>query len=232
MSFLQGNRFVRTEFAARRVLRAYENRCGALDLPVPVEAVAERLCDLTLLRRKLGRLGKGTLGGLDLDRRLLLVEERIDYQPRIAFTVAHEIGHYTLHVAEGRQQLLPNADYFVPNARERESEADLFAAALLMPQVDLFRLVSDKPKYANAALRVSALAYTFGVSWSAMTRRILTLNDYYRVTKEESLPEGFDLLAEFCRENTYSNPRLPLVSGSVATSLRSRSSATRQYRLF
>lgn len=83
---------------------------------------------------------------------------------RKKFTLAHELGHHFLH--EGVKLRLDNLDYSsnTKNALE-ESEANYFAAALLMPKELLIRLL-------NKNKGVEEIAKYFGVSLSAARNRI------------------------------------------------------------
>lgn len=67
---------------------------------------------------------------------------------RKRFTIAHELGHLTLHLTSGELEFVDNADSFRTTAdpdtewtdqRRREWEANAFAAALLMPETQVRR---------------------------------------------------------------------------------------------
>lgn len=101
-----------------------------------------------------------------------------DDQPqRKRFTIAHELGHFTLHLSGGDQEFIDNADNFRttidPDAawtpsRRQEWEANVFAAALLMPEA----LV--RQKWAEIG-DPEGMARWFQVSQSAMNIRLDTL---------------------------------------------------------
>ena len=99
---------------------------------------------------------------------------------RQKFTVAHELGHFALHLPyvsspreDGeifvdnsiqlyRKSSRPRTD---PSEQRREFQANRFAAALLMP--------AEEVKHrANSGLSVLALAKEFGVSEQSMTYRM------------------------------------------------------------
>lgn len=91
-----------TEFAARearRTLAEWEGRVGALRPPIAVDDLADLLyllaIDLT------SELPSALAGRLYAEQRIIEVR-RSDGPRRQRFTIAHEVGHYRLHVvAEG-----------------------------------------------------------------------------------------------------------------------------------
>lgn len=83
---------------------------------------------------------------------------------RKKFTLAHELGHHFLH--EGVKLRLDNLDYSSENKNTvEESEANYFAATLLMPKELLLNLL-DKGK------SVEEVSNYFQVSLSAARNRI------------------------------------------------------------
>ncbi|MDP3196761.1 ImmA/IrrE family metallo-endopeptidase [Tabrizicola sp.] len=98
------------------------------------------------------------------------------------FTIAHEVGHFVLHGArlEGLDALdgrvnrstegsLDPFSYLEDRDRVMESEANSFAAALLMPK-NLF-----EPAFNRLSGDVDAIARLFAVSDSAVGRRLREL---------------------------------------------------------
>ena len=88
---------------------------------------------------------------------------------RTAFTVAHELGHYFLHEDKAtdvfyRKQILNIAE----ESREKEKEANWFAASLLMPS----QLVK---KYYSITQDIDVLSSLFGVSPTAVYYRLKNL---------------------------------------------------------
>lgn len=88
-----------TEFAvreARQTLRLWEQRIGTLRPPIAVEDLADLLCllaiDVTF------DLPSNLAGRLYPEQRIIEVR-RSDSPRRQRFTIAHEVGHYRLHVA-------------------------------------------------------------------------------------------------------------------------------------
>ena len=187
------------EFAvreARLVLGEWSRNFKPLDLPVPAEDIADLMY----------RLAIDTTDGLprDLAGRLY-VEERIievrrdDIAPRQRFTIAHEVGHYRMHVMIERLHLagfscssdavtsddkssdallLPGftaepmaaAKQLNPlDQRRIEIEANTFAAELLMPAALVENAIDEYGK------DVSTLAAKFEVSRQAMQYRLEAL---------------------------------------------------------
>jgi len=95
-----------------------------------------------------------------------------DRPVRKRFTVAHELGHFVLHLAAGEGEFIDTQDNFrtvqdpdMPwdDARRAEWEANVFASALLMPREAVLRAwaeISD-PEGMAAFFQVSQQAMTF-----------------------------------------------------------------------
>jgi hypothetical protein len=139
--------------SAGGLLNAYWASVGSVPrTPVPVEEILEQHLRLSFgfadLRERFG--GEDVLGALWVEEREVLVDERLDpdlrrgAEPRLRFTLAHEIGHWELHrhlLARTSQiDLLghapPPPSLVCRSADSRvpiEWQADRFAADLLMP---------------------------------------------------------------------------------------------------
>ena len=93
---------------------------------------------------------------------------------RQRFTVAHEIAHFLLHKEDARKRKSHRKDgyvydpfvYLMPQDKNKESEANAFAAHLLMPQ-NLF-----EPAFKRLDGDVQKLARLFLVSPDAARRRV------------------------------------------------------------
>lgn len=107
---------------------------------------------------------------------------RFDRAETKNFTVAHEVGHFVLHgarlanldVFDGRVNRSSEGSddpftYLEDRDRRMESEANAFAAALLMP-LNLFR-----PAFQRLSGNVAELAQLFFVSEATVIRRIREL---------------------------------------------------------
>lgn len=109
------------------------------------------------------------------------------YKPRRRFTLAHEIGHYCLHNAvskrsfsDSRKTMSRSASYW----DRYESEANSFAAQLLMPKN---LIVSEGKRVLNEYMRINSatkmptalfieqMSTVFGVSNKAMEYRLKNL---------------------------------------------------------
>lgn len=84
-------------------------------------------------------------------------------EPRSRFTVAHELGHLSLHWGYPRPRLAPSRQKFRRSSGNQrlEDEANLFAGAFLMP-MDTARKFDDPDR----------LAHLCGVSSKAASRRL------------------------------------------------------------
>ncbi|MGD9893041.1 MAG: ImmA/IrrE family metallo-endopeptidase [Dehalococcoidia bacterium] len=170
--------------------------------PVPVEWIAEHLLDLRILwDTLLVNREAPVLGGLDPVRGEIVLNEvearRFAAFPGLeAFTLAHEIGHWVLHVpaARRRQLLLPGMEHLRDStcgigsgpAARREQQADRFAAYLLMPA----RLLLPRCEGLDLS-RFPArykLRDAFGVSITAMNLRLKELGFGTFNARDEYVP--------------------------------------------
>lgn len=151
-------------------------------LPVPVEDIADS--HLGLLVRDVENLscapgvppcGSGeTLSGLllpALGEIWVNAAEARQWPPRRRFTVAHELGHFSLLHRDGERPAYCRSKSIDPgDARPpippTESEANAFAAAVLMPA----RLVRERYRVLKGDF--FALCDAFGASGAAMGRRL------------------------------------------------------------
>lgn len=86
---------------------------------------------------------------------------------RKSFTLAHEIGHFLLHPQQGQKFRVDVVDYSNKDSAE-ETEANYFAASLLMPKNDFLKII-------KISENTKDVAKYFGVSQSAVDNRILWL---------------------------------------------------------
>ena len=138
--------------------------CSILDAPVPVESIAESYG----LKVLFGSLSDGTVSGLlDITRRRIIVSMD-DAPARQAFTIAHEIGHFRMHLDIISETPDIGIVYRRPIGGETdpiEIEANAFAAALLVPEKFL-------SKHFNYEVDDSTLANLFGVSAEVIRYRL------------------------------------------------------------
>lgn len=85
---------------------------------------------------------------------------------RQTFTLAHELGHFVLEHGDGLKLRIDKYNYHTNDkAAKEETEANYFAATLLMPKIE-FLSVLEK------AVSISEIAGYFAVSKSAVINRI------------------------------------------------------------
>lgn len=175
--------------AAEEALREFEKRFELGEVPpVPVERIASSLLDLLIeetddVRSIPGApTEQGRLSGMLVPETRTIWVDRVEAarsRGRRRFTIAHECGHWVLHVLESgsevwcrpqdvSEQDVPGGDR-VRELRQREAEANAFARALLMPET----LVVEQSAQTGANL--AALAERFDVSVPAIRLRLVTL---------------------------------------------------------
>lgn len=147
---------------------------GLTQIPVDPAAVARRL-DITVIRHEADRNLYGML--LRKDGQAVIGINPVHSAEGQRFTLAHLVGHYTLHAS--RELMVDLADRQVqppfaslPLDRE-EIEANRFATALLMPERQVRQAAKTGPF--ELPRLVSALARQFEVSPMVMNHRLLAL---------------------------------------------------------
>lgn len=174
---------VSIEQESRSILE--ETFSGDLVLPIDVDQVARRLNinvinDPTLHAD--GVIGKICFKNDQATVRLNPKENT--YEPRRRFTLAHEIGHFVLHrndkegFVDSRKTMSRSASYW----DAYESEANRFAATLLMPEDLVFKktlYVLKKQKETIGEIDkerfISRMARIFDVSRLSMEYRLRRL---------------------------------------------------------
>ncbi|MGA9875152.1 MAG: ImmA/IrrE family metallo-endopeptidase [Solirubrobacteraceae bacterium] len=154
--------------------------------PVPVERIAESLLGLLIEEHDdmrslpnaptdLGRLS----GMVDPPTKTIWLD-RIECEKsrgRRRFTIAHECGHWVLHLERGAgvgvccrpTDVVDRPSLELTRLAVREREANDFASELLMPEI----LVTRQARETKG--NISALAERFNVSVPAMRLRVQTL---------------------------------------------------------
>jgi hypothetical protein len=155
-------------------------------LPVPVDSIVDnvlglrvRLADDMTTAPGCEQFALNHLSGLlltDLGEIWVNAEEARRWPGRRRFTIGHEVGHYLLHQDEAPRVFCRSGDIVdaeddepTPEPAPKnpvESEADAFAAALLMPE-HLLRPHSEK--YGRD---VATIRQIFGCSHKAMSYRL------------------------------------------------------------
>jgi hypothetical protein len=86
------------ERIAKRFLTAVAPQCLARPVPVPIFRIVRHLEMKGEFRYVSADLGPYYLGAYDIQRKVLYIhKDLLDGDPRLAFTAAHELGHYYLH---------------------------------------------------------------------------------------------------------------------------------------
>lgn len=136
-----------------------------IEPPVDLEKIAEKY---GISLKKVSFNEPDALGQLDRAQKTIYVSNG-EYFPRMAFTIAHELGHYILHENKEKDTFwrldIINID---KQDQNEETEANIFAASLLMPK-SLVTLWWSKTRDA------SLMAKIFGVSQTAMQYRLKNL---------------------------------------------------------
>jgi Zn-dependent peptidase ImmA (M78 family) len=152
---------------------------NAWQIPVPIDHVARRLS----LTTEAGILGEDISGALVVEKgRGAIGYNSTHARVRQRFTIAHEIGHYVLHIKNPLQSRLFVDGYVAFRNDEssvgndwQEVEANAFGAALLMPA----NLVREEIKQRKLDLDdeddLNTLAKQFHVSPAAMSYRLINL---------------------------------------------------------
>lgn len=146
------------------------------DISIPVEDIAGRL------GMKISRAPSKQFSGLLIrkDGKALVGINSGEAPVRQRFTIAHEIGHFLLH---------PQKDTFVDyrghkqeTRTPKEREADMFAAALLMPR---HKIARDFKNFVKGGLEIDEikliLADRYEVSEDAMGYRLINLGLYLAI---------------------------------------------------
>jgi len=95
---------------------------------------------------------------------------------RAIFTLAHEIGHVTLHLTENRKFIDDHSTISGQNEDEKEQEANYFAACLLMPSDEVSRFIDlELPDFWEKGLfgtDIARMMSEFNVSYDMALNRL------------------------------------------------------------
>lgn len=128
-------------------------------LPISAERLAESYFDLDF---DCGELDDNELAGLKIaERKIYMNESRADELVANVgmknFTIAHELGHWTLH-----------KNLVGKRSKQIEREADWFATCLLMPEKWVREAFSKFQIWIPVEMKVDSMAKMFCVSRTAM----------------------------------------------------------------
>ena len=144
--------------------------------PVPVDEVA-RYLGIQVDEADLGEECSGMLVR-DEDYAVIGVNAN-HHEHRKRFTIAHEIAHFMLHGGEAYIDKPPHIDFRAADSgsgtQQEETEANQFAAALLMPADQVRAAVAEQPFDPAGDDELLNLARCFKVSPQAMTTRLIHL---------------------------------------------------------
>lgn len=142
-------------------------------MPIPIEEIASRL------QIKISRAPSEDFSGLLIrkDGHALIGVNSEEAAVRQRFTIAHELGHYFLH---------PQKDAFVDYRKHKDSkkdavttikerQANMFAAALLMPRKNLIKDFKNVAKGLSDEEVTIILSKRYEVSDDAMKFRLKNL---------------------------------------------------------
>lgn len=115
-----------------------------------------------------------------LNGRYQILVNVVHQYERQRYTIAHELGHYTLHrhlVEQGKELVDTIADFYRhgpddqtnPNRRRAEIQANKFAASLLMPK----DLIKEAREVSKSPVQLASM---FAVSETAMRFRLAELD--------------------------------------------------------
>jgi hypothetical protein len=167
------SRFRRTESAAKEALYNFGQLFGeTIRPPVPVVSIAHLLFELSVRPSLLSGVSERRAALLLPSARQILVRTACNaYQRR--FGIAHEIGHWVMH-----RLLLEDRSISKADQAELEVEANLFAAALLMPADLLEETCTDIGLASLDLSSLNWLARLFFVSPEALQLRLDYLWNY------------------------------------------------------
>jgi len=144
---------------------------GALTLPVPVEIVA------TNSQIRISRAPSSEFSGMLIrkDGYALIGINSGESSVRQRFTVAHELGHFFLH--EEKDAFIDYRDKKGASSQTpRERQANMFAAAILMPRKMIEADAKQLGKDGFTEEELDKLAKKYDVSTDAMRYRLINLN--------------------------------------------------------
>lgn len=181
------------ERRANALIGKYEERYGSISIPVPIERIAENIVDLVLTWAKIPENPDQVIfAGLDPKQKRIVFNERRkksydDYGGLYNTVLAHEIGHWILHVDAtdlGLQPVLPGTSItskFVYRStgpsNPTEWQAHTFMGYLLMPHKLLRNYIETEDIYHWDSLYY--LKEKFDVTISALVMRLTKMGLIY-----------------------------------------------------
>lgn len=152
---------------------------GTYRSPVSVDLIVAHLGVITQARA----LSDGVSGVLVFENDQGVIGYNSLHAPvRQRFTLAHEIGHFVLHIKGKEPRLFIDKsvafhrnDDSSTGSDNEEIEANVFAASLLMPESLVRREIEQRRLDLDDEDDIDALAKSFNVSPAAMTYRLVNI---------------------------------------------------------
>ena len=165
-----------------------------------------------LIRYPIGSDGVLGLAQIRDGEKIIFVNSSVRLAREI-FSVAHEIGHICLHVNDEQNIYVDNN--FIDSDND-ETEANYFAACLLMPEDKVSKYISlemsDKPMDRWTALDVAKIMTSFNVSFDMALYRLENLNKISGVLKSRLETEKNEKKVSNLLKMIGGNSRLNLVT--------------------
>jgi len=161
------------------VLKKY----GSLKAPIDVETIAEKMgADI-----QFSDLEDDLSGFLVIKNKKKTIVVNENHHPRRQrFTIAHEIGHLSLHIKSNEDSLfMEKKKVYNRNLKSstgidsKEIEANRFAASLLLPEKMVKEYIKEETEYFEESgdddNLIVSLSRKFNVSQTAVTHRLSSL---------------------------------------------------------
>jgi Zn-dependent peptidase ImmA (M78 family) len=110
----------------------------------PIDLIVEKIFKLQIKFANLNQDFAGVLGAIDFINSVIWIDNSLNYiepynsidEARCNFTIAHEIGHYVFHkkIYEQSEDVALFHDENNPKTKMIETQANMFAAYILMPE--------------------------------------------------------------------------------------------------
>lgn len=118
---------------------------------------------------------------IDNSQAVITYDVNMTSQPRIKFSIAHELGHYLLHHYDREQKTFRDTPQdFMRKGRRRgiEQEADSFASELLLPTSLFTKAIRESEIQEPNFNLVNEIATKFNMSMTATAIRLVTSGPY------------------------------------------------------
>lgn len=120
--------------------------------------------------------------------KFIIYNKRIKEDGRKNFSIAHELGHYSLHLnIKSIQCSLDSLQDMAPHPKNIEQEANLFAITLLMPADDVRKQILDRDLGFST---VKSLAERYETSLTASALRFIELLSAKKMAAVGIVKEG------------------------------------------